>query len=211
MGDRREGDRLVAPRRDLEGERGGRGRREPSPARPRLRRRSLVHVRRARLAGLVRIHRDGGVEVENGVQDIGGGIRTPIAMVVAEELGLPAREDPREDRRLALSVRARLGWLRHDRLAHSGRSRRRRPRAREAPRRRVEAARHAGLGDRARERRLLLEGRIRGIPKGLLRAFPARRSSRRETARRTTTARTRGSSARSSPRWSWTSRPASSA
>jgi xanthine dehydrogenase YagR molybdenum-binding subunit len=38
---------------------------------------------------LVRIHRDGTVEVENGVQDIGGGPRTPIAMVVAEELGLP--------------------------------------------------------------------------------------------------------------------------
>jgi xanthine dehydrogenase YagR molybdenum-binding subunit len=38
---------------------------------------------------LVRVHRDGTVEVENGVQDIGGGPRTPIAMVVAEELGLP--------------------------------------------------------------------------------------------------------------------------
>jgi xanthine dehydrogenase YagR molybdenum-binding subunit len=38
---------------------------------------------------LVRIHRDGTVEVENGVQDIGGGPRTPIAMVVAEELRLP--------------------------------------------------------------------------------------------------------------------------
>jgi xanthine dehydrogenase YagR molybdenum-binding subunit len=38
---------------------------------------------------IVRIHRDGSVEVENGVQDIGGGVRTPIAMVVAEELGLP--------------------------------------------------------------------------------------------------------------------------
>ena len=38
---------------------------------------------------LVRIHRDGSVEVENGVQDIGGGVRNPIAMVVAEELGLP--------------------------------------------------------------------------------------------------------------------------
>jgi xanthine dehydrogenase YagR molybdenum-binding subunit len=37
---------------------------------------------------LVRVHRDGTVEVENGVQDIGGGPRTPIAMVVAEELGL---------------------------------------------------------------------------------------------------------------------------
>ncbi len=38
---------------------------------------------------LIRIHRDGTVEVENGVQDIGGGVRTPIAMVVAEEMGLP--------------------------------------------------------------------------------------------------------------------------
>ncbi len=37
---------------------------------------------------LVRIHRDGTVEVENGVQDIGGGVRNAIAMVVAEELGL---------------------------------------------------------------------------------------------------------------------------
>ncbi|HEX7614564.1 MAG TPA: xanthine dehydrogenase family protein molybdopterin-binding subunit [Thermoanaerobaculia bacterium] len=41
---------------------------------------------------LVRIHRDGSVEVENGVQDIGGGVRTPIAMVVAEELGLPVEK-----------------------------------------------------------------------------------------------------------------------
>jgi xanthine dehydrogenase YagR molybdenum-binding subunit len=38
---------------------------------------------------LIRVHRDGTVEVENGVQDIGGGPRTPIAMVVAEELALP--------------------------------------------------------------------------------------------------------------------------
>ncbi|MGE5716965.1 MAG: xanthine dehydrogenase family protein molybdopterin-binding subunit [Acidobacteriota bacterium] len=41
---------------------------------------------------LVRVHRDGSVEVENGVQDIGGGIRTPIAMVVAEELSLPVEQ-----------------------------------------------------------------------------------------------------------------------
>jgi xanthine dehydrogenase YagR molybdenum-binding subunit len=41
---------------------------------------------------LVRIHRDGSVEVENGVQDIGGGVRTTIAMVVAEELGLPVEK-----------------------------------------------------------------------------------------------------------------------
>lgn len=37
----------------------------------------------------VRIHRDGSVELLTGVQDIGGGIRTPLAQVVAEELGLP--------------------------------------------------------------------------------------------------------------------------
>lgn len=37
----------------------------------------------------VRIHRDGSVEVLTGVQDIGGGIRTPLGQVVAEELGAP--------------------------------------------------------------------------------------------------------------------------
>lgn len=37
----------------------------------------------------VRIHRDGTVELLTGVQDIGGGIRTPLAQVVAEELGIP--------------------------------------------------------------------------------------------------------------------------
>jgi xanthine dehydrogenase YagR molybdenum-binding subunit len=37
----------------------------------------------------VRIHRDGTVEVLSGVQDIGGGIRTPLAQVVAEELKIP--------------------------------------------------------------------------------------------------------------------------
>jgi xanthine dehydrogenase YagR molybdenum-binding subunit len=36
----------------------------------------------------VRITRDGSVEVMSGVQDIGGGIRTALAQVVAEELGL---------------------------------------------------------------------------------------------------------------------------
>jgi len=38
----------------------------------------------------VRIHRDGTVELLTGVQDIGGGIRTPLAQVVAEELGIKA-------------------------------------------------------------------------------------------------------------------------
>lgn len=37
----------------------------------------------------VRVHRDGTVEVENGVQEIGCGIKTAIGMVVAEELSLP--------------------------------------------------------------------------------------------------------------------------
>src|SRR5512143_3351991 len=37
---------------------------------------------------LVRVHKDGRVEVENGVQEIGGGVITSIALVVAEELGL---------------------------------------------------------------------------------------------------------------------------
>jgi xanthine dehydrogenase YagR molybdenum-binding subunit len=37
----------------------------------------------------VRVHRDGTVEVENGVQEIGGGIRTAVGLVTAEELGLP--------------------------------------------------------------------------------------------------------------------------
>ena len=36
----------------------------------------------------VRITRDGSVELMSGVQDIGGGIRTALAQVVAEELGL---------------------------------------------------------------------------------------------------------------------------
>ena len=37
---------------------------------------------------LVRIHRDGSVEVRSGVQDVGTGTRTLIALVVAEELAL---------------------------------------------------------------------------------------------------------------------------
>lgn len=40
----------------------------------------------------VRIHKDGTVELLTGVQDIGGGIRTPLAQVVAEELGLAPTE-----------------------------------------------------------------------------------------------------------------------
>jgi xanthine dehydrogenase YagR molybdenum-binding subunit len=40
----------------------------------------------------VRITRDGSVELMSGVQDIGGGIRTALAQVVAEELGLRPRD-----------------------------------------------------------------------------------------------------------------------
>lgn len=40
----------------------------------------------------VRIGKDGSVEIFSAVQDIGGGIRTALAQVVAEELGLRARD-----------------------------------------------------------------------------------------------------------------------
>jgi CO/xanthine dehydrogenase Mo-binding subunit len=40
----------------------------------------------------VRISRDGSVEVRSSVQDIGGGIRTALAMVVAEELGISPKD-----------------------------------------------------------------------------------------------------------------------
>ncbi len=40
----------------------------------------------------VRVTRDGSVELLSGVQDIGGGIRTALAQVVAEELGLKASD-----------------------------------------------------------------------------------------------------------------------
>jgi xanthine dehydrogenase YagR molybdenum-binding subunit len=40
----------------------------------------------------VRIHKDGSVEALSAVQDIGGGIKTVIAQVVAEELGLRPRD-----------------------------------------------------------------------------------------------------------------------
>jgi xanthine dehydrogenase YagR molybdenum-binding subunit len=40
----------------------------------------------------VRIGRDGSVEIRSAVQDIGGGIRTALAQVVAEELGLRPQE-----------------------------------------------------------------------------------------------------------------------
>jgi xanthine dehydrogenase YagR molybdenum-binding subunit len=47
-----------------------------------------VIVRDQGLSAEVRIHRDGGVEVLHGAQDLGTGLRTALAMVAAEELGL---------------------------------------------------------------------------------------------------------------------------
>lgn len=46
----------------------------------------------------VRIHKDGGVEVFNGAQDIGTGMRTAMAVIVSEELGVPVA-----------SIRAHIG------------------------------------------------------------------------------------------------------
>ncbi len=209
VGDRREGVRLVAPRGDHEGERGRRSLRQPAPAGPRLRRVPLVHVRRARLAG-PRAHpprRDRrGRERRAGHRR-----RSPDADRDGRGGGdgSSGRVPPRENRRLALPVRPRVGRLRDDRLPDPGRARRRRPRPREARGRRREGPRRARnptsgspAGSSPRRDR-------RSTSRRSARAFPATRSSRPATARRITTAPTRGSSACSSPRSSWTSRPAS--
>jgi len=47
-----------------------------------------VFARGSGVGAEVRIHRDGGVELFSGAQDIGTGYRTAMAMVAAEELGL---------------------------------------------------------------------------------------------------------------------------
>jgi xanthine dehydrogenase YagR molybdenum-binding subunit len=47
-----------------------------------------VVARNGGVGAEVRVHRDGGVELFQGAQDIGSGLRTALAMVVAEELGL---------------------------------------------------------------------------------------------------------------------------
>ena len=58
-------------------------------------------------------HRDGRVEVRVGTQDIGTGTRTVLAMVAAEEIGLPLSAVSARDRRYALSVFGSLGWQQH--------------------------------------------------------------------------------------------------
>ncbi len=159
---------------------------------------------------LVRIHRDGTVEVENGVQDIGGGPRTPIAMVVAEELGLPVEK-----------IRVKIGDSRYPFGPASGGSvttgslipavRAAAVHAREKLLGvGLEGPRCPRVGSEARGRHLLGAGPDGGVQARSARASPARRSSRRATARRTTKGRTPASSAPSSPRSSWTSRRASS-
>jgi xanthine dehydrogenase YagR molybdenum-binding subunit len=47
---------------------------------------------REAVAAEVRVHRDGGVEVLHGAQDIGTGLRTVLAIIAAEELGLRPAE-----------------------------------------------------------------------------------------------------------------------
>jgi xanthine dehydrogenase YagR molybdenum-binding subunit len=48
-----------------------------------------VIARGSGVAAQVKIHRDGSVELFTGAQDIGGGFRTAMAIVAAEELGIP--------------------------------------------------------------------------------------------------------------------------
>lgn len=57
----------------------------------------------------VRVHRDGSVELLSAVQDIGGGIRTALAQVVAEELGLRPQD-----------IQVRLGDTRYPQGPASG-------------------------------------------------------------------------------------------
>jgi xanthine dehydrogenase YagR molybdenum-binding subunit len=51
-----------------------------------------VFARDQGMSAEVRVHRDGSVEVFHGAQDIGTGLRTALAIVVAEELGLHPKD-----------------------------------------------------------------------------------------------------------------------
>jgi xanthine dehydrogenase YagR molybdenum-binding subunit len=51
-----------------------------------------VNARQGGVGAEVKVHRDGGVEVFSGAQDIGTGFRTAMAVVAAEELGLRPRD-----------------------------------------------------------------------------------------------------------------------
>ena len=73
----------------------------------------------------VRILRDGSVEVLSSVQDIGTGIGTVLAQVVAEELGLRAGRHCRAHRRHRIPGRPALLWQHHHRLDHAAGAQRR--------------------------------------------------------------------------------------
>ena len=68
-----------------------------------------VIARDSGIGALVKIHRDGSVELFSGAQDIGTGLRTAIAIVAAEELGI----DPR-------SIAVRVGDTRYPEGPGSG-------------------------------------------------------------------------------------------
>ena len=56
----------------------------------------------------VRIHKDGSLEVLSGVQDIGSGIRTVMAQILAEQFGVPPSQIAVQHRRHELPRRARI-------------------------------------------------------------------------------------------------------
>ena len=67
----------------------------------------------------VRVSRDGSVELMSAVQDLGTGTKTLLAIVVAEEFGIPPGERWHSDRRYALPDRARLGRQRYCGVDHA--------------------------------------------------------------------------------------------
>jgi xanthine dehydrogenase YagR molybdenum-binding subunit len=73
----------------------------------------------------VSVGRDGSVEVKNGLQDIGGGITTVMAQVVAEVLHRPLADGPRAHRRQRPRPRRRQRRQHDHRVRHPRRARRR--------------------------------------------------------------------------------------
>jgi xanthine dehydrogenase YagR molybdenum-binding subunit len=75
---------------------GGLGGRDGAPPRSTTTKRGIgmangnwyVIARDRGVAAEIKVHRDGGIELLSGAQDIGGGFRTAMAMVAAEELGV---------------------------------------------------------------------------------------------------------------------------
>ena len=73
----------------------------------------------------VRVHKDGSVEVLSAVQDIGSGIKTVLAQILAEQFGVPPAQVVGEGRRHQLSGRTRLRRQRDHALADARSARRR--------------------------------------------------------------------------------------